>query len=110
MRRGLLLAVLAGAAPAAAQTLPPELLAAYSVGRAAYLLTQASPCFPREGGDAALWRMLEQAQARIHGRAEQEQAFELGRRHASQQQRHIPRSDPVACREIRAALLHALRD
>ena len=110
MRLLALLCVAAAASPAAAQDLPPDALRAYSVGQAAHMLMYAAPCFPREGGDAALRQMLEEAQARIQGQAEQQRAFDLGRQRASLQQRHIPQSDPVACRQIRDALLHFLRN
>ena len=75
--RLLALLCVAAASPAAAQDLPPDALRAYSVGQAAHMLMYAAPCFPREGGDAALRRMLEEAQARIQGQAEQQRAFDL---------------------------------
>lgn len=108
MRRAALAALLvvsvADGAPA--QDLPPDLRAAYWLGHAAHMLSVASPCFPRQGGDADLWHMLYAAQARIRGNPAQEEAFHRGRTLASQQQRRIERSDPAACSEVRATLQH----
>ncbi len=94
--------------PALAQAVAPEFLAAHHLGGIAHTLAQASPCFPRQGRDAELQRMAAAAQARIADDPDQMQAFQRGYLLASQQQRYIARSDPVACAQAAAFLQHFL--
>jgi hypothetical protein len=103
------LALLAGATAAAAQEIPPHLLAAFSLGGASYRLSQASPCFPAQpGAAAALQRRMAEAIARLGSDPAQMEAFQGGARLASMQQRYIARSDPAACAEVRDLLNHLL--
>ena len=100
---------LAAASPAIGQNLPPDALAAHSVGGAAAMLLQASPCFPGLDRGRELEAMMAAARARIDARPDHAAAFHQGMGIASVQQRYIARSDPVACDQIRMALMHYLR-
>jgi hypothetical protein len=99
---------LAAAPSAIGQTLPPDAPAAHSVGAAAAMLLQASPCFPGLDRERELEAMMAAARARIDARPDHAAAFHQGMGIASVQQRYIARSGTVACEQIRMALMHYL--
>jgi hypothetical protein len=109
MRLAAVLALIAIPLAGVAQSLPPHLLGAHSVGVAASHLSRARPCFPRDPqAEAALARMLAEATARIHSDPEQQAVFEQAQRLTEMQQRYIARSDPVACEQAMTALRYFL--
>lgn len=97
-------------AAATAQPIPPHLMGAYSVGQAAYFISQAFPCFPRDKAKAdELTRILDLAQSRIAANPEAWDAYQNAQMMSARQQRYIGRSDPVACQHAFDAVRYYLQ-